>query len=636
MRPALLLFALTLHAAPEGELHYRQRCAGCHGANALGGERGPAIVSRLAIRNDADLATLLRNGFPAAGMPGTNLSTQEMRDLIAHLRTLRPARDLPETFLDATVMNKGSADMQLLGEDGRLHLLRRRANTWREIHSDQDWPSYNGAYTGNRHTTLTQITTANAHQLQLAWLYTLPTAQRLQVTPVVVGGVMYVTNVNEVHALDAGTGRRIWQYKRARTKGLAGDAASGINRGVAIEGDRLFMVTDHAHLIALNRMTGALLWDSEMADYRQNYGATAAPLVVGDLVISGISGGDEGARGFLDAYRISNGERAWRFWTVPAPGEPLSETWKGKAITHGCATTWLTGTYDPQLDLLYWPTGNPCPDYNGDERLGDNLYSDSVIALNPKTGKLAWYFQYTPHDLHDWDAQQTPMLIDADWEGKPRQLLAHANRNGFFYVLDRTNGKFLRATPFVDKLTWAKQIDANGRPIVNAEATPTPAGVKACPAVEGATNWFSTAFSAKLGLFYVQALEKCTIYKKQPGEWEAGKSYYDGSTERVEGEPGKKVLRALDIKTGRQRWQIEQIGPANSWGGLLSTESGVLFHCDDSGAFIARNAESGTQLWKTETNQTWKASPMTYMLDGKQYVSVAAGGSILSFAVPDK
>ena len=605
----------------------------------MGGERGPAIVSRIALRNDADLFALLRDGVPAAGMPGTNATPKELQDLIAHLRTLRPRGDQPEQFeaggIRGIVRNKSDFDMEVEGNDGGIHLMRPAGAEWREIHGGQDWPSYNGDPSGNRHSPLAQINRENVKRLRLEWMYSMPGAQRLQGTPIVIDGVIYVTNVNEVHALDAGTGRRIWQYKRARTKGLIGDAAGGINRGVAVHGGRLFMVTDHAHLLALNRFNGALLWDVEMADYRENYGATAAPLVVGDFVVSGTSGGDEGVRGFLAAYNISTGERAWRFWTVPAPGEPLADTWKGKAIAHGCATTWLTGTYDEQLDLLYWTTGNPCPDYNGDERVGDNLYSDSVLALRPRSGELVWYFQYSPHDLHDWDAQQTPMLIDAEWEGKPRKLLAQANRNGFFYVLDRTNGQFLRATPFVKKLTWAKEIDKKGRPVVNPDATPTIDGVKACPAVEGATNWFSTAFAPKLGLFFLQALEKCNIYKKRPGEWEAGKSYYDGSTQNVEGEAGRKVLRAIDLKSGRVRWEMEQTGPANSWGGVLSTEGGVLFYGDDSGSFAARDSQTGAMLWRVSTNQVWKASPMTYLLDGKQFVAVASGGNILAFALED-
>ena len=327
------------------------------------------------------------------------------------------------------------------------------------------WPTYHGNMSGNRFSPLNQINTGNVQRLAPKWMFPLPSAPRpLQVTPVVVDGVMYVTSVNEAYALDARNGREIWHYSRPRSQGLAGDAASGINRGVAVLGDRVFMVTDNAHLFALHRFTGQLLWDVEMADSRQNYGSTGAPLVVNDLVIAGVSGGDEGVRGFLDAYKASTGERVWRFWTVPAPGEPGSETWSGRAIEHGCGATWLTGTYDPEARLLYWPTGNPCPDYNGDERKGDNLYTASVLALDPATGKLKWHYQFTPHDLHDWDATETPVLVDAKFRGQPRKLLLHGNRNGFFYVLDRLTGKVLLAEPFVKKLTWASGIGPDGRP----------------------------------------------------------------------------------------------------------------------------------------------------------------------------
>jgi alcohol dehydrogenase (cytochrome c) len=370
-----------------------------------------------------------------------------------------------------------------------------------------------------------------------------------------------------------------------------------------------------------------------MADWRQNYGATSAPLTVGGLVISGISGGDEGVRGFLAAYDQVSGRETWRFWTVPGPGEPGSETWRGRDIEHGCASTWLTGTYDADLDTLYWPTGNPCPDYDGRQRQGDNLYSDALLALNPRTGRLKWHFQYTPHDLWDWDAQQPPLLVDAQWEGRQRKLILHANRNGFFYVLDRTDGSLLRATPFVKKLTWARRIGPDARPVLNRNQVPTPEGTTVCPAVEGATNWFSTAFDPARGLYFVQALEKCTVYTLVPGTWEAGKSFYGGTTRNVPGEGGEKSLRALDLATGGVRWELPQIGPANSWGGVLATAAGLVFFGDDSGAFAAADSAMGRRLWEFQTNVLWKASPMTYVFDGRQYVAIAAGGAILAFSL---
>jgi alcohol dehydrogenase (cytochrome c) len=593
----LVLSLATLAAQPPPD--FATRCASCHGADALGGERGPSLATP---RSEQQTRDIIRHGIPNSPMPAFDLPADIEARIVAFIRSL--------TTPAATGSNATTA-----------------------APAPGDWPTYHGDPGGNRHSPLHEITTANVTKLAPKWIFTIPNARRLEVTPVVIGGVMYVTNVNEAFAVDALTGRQIWHYQRPRTQGLVGDAAGGINRGVAVRGGRVFMVTDNAHLIALNRGTGELLWDVEMADSRQQYGATSAPLVVGDLVISGVSGGDEGARGFVAAYRASSGERVWRFWSMPAPGEPLSETWTGRAIEHGCATTWLTGTYDTKTNLLFWPTGNPCPDYNGDERKGDNLYSDSVLALDPKTGRLRWYYQFTPHDLHDWDAQATLLAADTVFHGRPRELLLQANRNGFFYVLDRATGEVLLAKPFVKKLTWASGIDSQGRPQLLPGAEPTPEGAKACPAVEGATNWMSTAWNPATGLFYVMALEKCNIYTKSDAWFEPGKSFYGGATRNIPGEPGQKVLRAIDIQTGNIVWEHPQTGPANSWGGVLSTAGGLVFFGDDSGAFAAASARIGKLLWQFHTNVLWKASPMTFMAGGRQFVAVAAGPNIIAFGL---
>ena len=379
-RAALVCCWIAAAAAQDAE--YVRRCAACHGADGRGGEHGPSLAG--ARRSEQDVRKVIRGGLPG-GMPAFHLAPAVEDRIVAFVLSLR----------ETAAVGRG-APVAAAGPG--------------------DWTTYNGEPGGNRHSPLTQITTANIARLAAKWIFTVPNARRLETTPLVAGGIMYVTNVNEAFALDAATGRQIWHYSQPRTEGLTGDASAGINRGVALAGGRLFMVTDHAHLIALDRATGEPIWDVTMADYRQNYGATSAPLIVGDLVISGVSGGDEGARGFVAAYRASDGQRVWRFWAMPAPGEPLSETWIGRAIEHGCASTWLTGTYDPATNLLFWPVGNPCPDYNGDERKGDNLYSDSVVALEPDTGKLRWYYQFTPHDLHDWDAQETLMVVDAQFQ----------------------------------------------------------------------------------------------------------------------------------------------------------------------------------------------------------------------------
>ena len=636
-----LVVALA-QARPGGRVHYERLCARCHGADGRGGERGPDIVSRAAAKSDTELARLIREGLPAKGMPPTPLSAQELRGLIAFVRTFHedrsdePARVRVDTSagpLEGFALNRSATDLQLLSDRGQLHLLRREGEGYRTVTSEVDWPTYHGQPGGNRFSPLTQINTATVSRLAARWTFTLDGASRLEVTPVVVDGVMYVTNANECYALDAGSGRRIWHFKRPRTPGLAGDAAGGINRGVAVSGDRVFMVTDHAHIIALNRFTGTLLWDTEMADWRQNYGATSAPLAAGDVVISGTSGGDEGIRGFVAAFDQGTGKQVWRFWTVPRPGEPGSETWRGRDILHPCASAWFTGTYDAALETVYWPTGNPCPDYDGTERVGDNLYSDSILALDLRSGRLKWHYQYTPHDLWDWDAEQPPVLIDADWQGQLRHLLLHANRNGFFYVLDRTNGALLLAKPFVRKLTWAREIGADGRPVLNPNQVPTLAGTTVCPAVDGATNWFSTAYSASTGLYYVQTLESCDIYSRSPSTWRAGRSYYSGTTRRVPGESSQKVLRAIDIKSGRIAWELPQEGKGSTWGGVLATAGGLVIVAADDGALMAVDAKDGRMLWQFQTNSKWKASPMTYQFDGRQFIAIAAGPNILAFAL---
>ena len=628
-----------------GRRWYEGACARCHGGDGNGGEKGPGIVARLSARDDEALAALVHGGLPAAGMPALEIPEPELRELVAFLRTLKPSRAQAQVrarvettdgrTLEGVVLSRTAEDLQLRSDDRRIHLLRKAGERYRPVTSQADWPTYHGQYGGNRFTTLTQIDKTSVARLAPRWTYALGDTRRLEGTPVVVDGIMYVTAANECHALDAGNGRRLWDYRRPRTKGLAGDAASGINRGVAVAGDRVFLVTDNAHLLALDRFTGALLWDTEMADSGQNYGATSAPLAVGTLVISGSSGGDEGARGFVSAFDQATGREAWRFWTVPKRGEPGSETWQGTDIDHPCATAWLTGTYDAGLDTLYWPTGNPCADYDGAQRGGDNLYSDSILALDPKTGRLKWHFQYTPHDVWDWDAQQPPVLVDVEWKGRPRRVLLHANRNGFFYVLDRTDGTLLLATPFVKKLTWAREIGRDGRPVLVPEQAPIPEGRTVCPAVEGATNWFSTAFDPARGLYYVQALEKCTLYTRAPGEWQAGKSYYKGTTRDVADEVPQKVLRAIDVRTGAIAWELPQAGSARSWGGVLATASGLVFFGEDGGAFMAVDAASGAPLWQFQANAAWHASPMTYVFDGRQYVAVAAGATILAFALMD-
>jgi alcohol dehydrogenase (cytochrome c) len=624
---------------------FASRCAACHGTEGGGGELGPSIVSRIPLRTDADLEAVIREGLPGAGMPSfANVSKGESTDLIAFLRTLRPraGTGLQQTrvtladgsSLSGLVLNQSAGEMQMLGDDRRTHLLRETTSgRYREVTSQTGWPTYNGQTSGNRYSALTQITAGNVSRLAPQWVFTLPNVAQGQVTPIVVDGVMYVSAANDLYALDAGSGRQVWNYRRPRTRGLTGVAARGVNRGVAVSGDRVFMATDHAHLIALNRASGALLWETEMADWRQNYNGTGAPMIVGNLVISGIAGGDEGARGFLAAYDQSTGKEVWRFWAVPARGEPGSDTWKGSAIDHPGSATWMTGSYDAELDTLYWAIGNPGPDMIGDDRQGDNLYSDSVVALDPKTGRRKWHFQFTPHDVHDYDAQQPIVLVDATWQGQPRKLLLQANRNGYFYVLDRVTGEFLSGTPFVRNITWASGLTKEGRPIVVPNMEPTHEGRRVCPSLEGASNWYSASFSSRTGLFYVQTNDKCGIFTRVDQAWEAGKGFM-GGTFAAAPEPARRVLRAIDIHTGKVAWELPQLGNVDSWGGVLATASDLVFFGDDSGAFAAADAKSGKRLWSFQTSQVWKASPMTYVFDNRQMLAIASGPNILAFGLP--
>lgn len=542
-------------------------------------------------------------------MPALKATATERANLIAYLSRLG---GIPEGKLTQPTPPTTAADIA-------------------QVHHPKpgDWPGYHGLPSANRHSPLTQINATNASKLKLAWSYSLPHLG-LQTTPLVADGIMYVTAPNQVCALASDTGREIWCYNRNRgdaTK-ISGDAAKGAQRGAALLGNKIFFETDDAHMIALNRLTGALMWQVFMpAGLPGAYGATAAPMVVGDLVIGGVGGGDAPLRGFLAAYKADTGEEAWRFWTIPKRGEPGSETWVGNALEVGGGATWFTGSYDPTLDTLYWPIGNPYPDTDGTQRKGDNLYTDSVVALNPKTGQLKWHFQFTPHDLWDWDATEPLVLVDEVFQGKLRKLLLQANRNGFFYVLDRETGEYLLGKPFVKRLTWATGLDPKGRPIGNEKAKPTMGGTVTCPAVRGATNWYATAYNPQAKLFYVMAVEDCNLYR-QAGSWFV--PYNDPAN------PPQKLLRAIDIQTGAIAWEQPQIGaPESNYTGVLSTAGNLLFYGESGGSFAAADAKTGKTLWHFNTGAVWKASPMTYTVHGKQHIAIAAGGNILAFTLND-
>lgn len=497
------------------------------------------------------------------------------------------------------------------------------------------WLAYNGDYSGRRFSPLAQINPSNVNRLRAEWIFHAQNSDHLEVTPVVVNGSMFLSFANDVVALDAQTGRTLWQYSRPLSQGLIDDASRHISRGVGVWHDRIYRETDNAHLLCLDARSGNLIWDVAYADWNPNYGATSAPLIVNDKVIVGTSGGDDGVRGFIAAYEAETGKLAWRFWTIPGPGDKGSESWLGDLYLHGGGTTWMPGTYDPELHTLFWTTSNPAPDFEGSVRPGDDLYTDCVLALDPESGKLKWYFQFTPHDLFDYDATETPVLIDTVLTGKSRKLLVQANRNGFIYVLDRTNGKFLSATRFVEKLNWASGIDAQGRPI-RTEVKPTPQGTKVCPGYGGATNWFAPSYNELTHLFYFMAMEQCETYLTAPvpQTFAERKEFYSTGVKHIPAEYSKKILLAFDVGTGKFAWKYPQVGMAHSTGGTMSAAGGLLFFGDDGQAIEAVDAATGKPLWHFTAGQDMSASPMTYEVAGRQFVAVAAGSDVFSFALP--
>ena len=496
------------------------------------------------------------------------------------------------------------------------------------------WVTYSGDYTGQRHSPLTAITPANVHQLAARWTFQTGTMTRghgFEATPLAWDGVLYVTGSNNfAWALDGRTGRPFWQYRRDLPANLTYGAQAPVNRGFAMLGDRLFMVTLDAHLLAFDRTTGTVLWDVVLADYRVGYAATLAPLVVDDKVIVGISGGEYATRGFIDAYDPRSGARLWRHYTVPAAGEPGSDSWPAgtDAITRGGGATWMTGTYDPALRTLYWATGNPNPDYYGTDRPGDNLYTNSLLALDPATGARKWHFQFTPHDTHDWDANHVPVLADLTIGGTRRQVVMVANRNGFFYVLDRVTGRLVLGKPFT-ATTWARELDAAGRPIVLNDGQGT-----CVPDQWGGTNFMPPSFDAALGLFFVTARETCATYQPQAPKLVPGESSFGGVVKR-DPEKASGALRAIDAATGERRWEFAY--PSPSMAGVLSTAAGLVFAGDNEGNFMAFNSKTGRNLWHYQTGSPiWGAAAMTYMLDGRQQVLIPSGTTLVAFALPEE
>lgn len=498
-----------------------------------------------------------------------------------------------------------------------------------------NWLTYSGDYRSHHYSTLDQITADNVHRLRAKWIYQMHKS-KVETTPIVVDGVMYVTRPpSDVIALDAETGRALWTFEY-RLASRVYTCCGEVNRGLAILGRTLFLTTLDARLIALDADTGRVVWKKELADPGLNYTATGAPLAVKDKVIVGIAGAEGGIRGFLDAYEAKTGERAWRFWTIPAPGEPGSETWgSNNAWRHGGGSTWLTGSFDPELNLLYWGTGNPGPDYNGDVRPGDNLYTCSLLALDPDTGALKWHFQFTPHDTRDWDATQVPVLLDSTIEGRPRKLVVVPSRNGFYYVLDRRTGEFLLAKPFA-RQTWARHIDSKGRPALNPGQEPTPEGNDSIwPGVDGGHNWMSPSYSPDTKLLYFNSREeRRRFFKTDAPEFRPGEPFFGGGGgggARFRPEESWGRLIAMKPETGEIQWEHRILAPP--WAGVLSTAGNLVFSATPAGNFYALDARTGKELWRFNGGDRVYASPITFLSRGKQIVTIPIGDVLIAFGL---
>lgn len=594
---------------------YRFHCMGCHGPGGSGGNGGPPLQQRQMVRGSSDWALFrtITDGVRGTAMPPNKLPWVDRWRLVAYVKSLMLREKAPRKTAGIFKLAPVSYESILAAHQHQ-----------------QDWLTYSGAYDGQRYSSLSQITPANVARLRLLWVRQFKTSgELLETSPLVVGGHMFVTlPPNRVKALDAGTGRVVWTYTRNLPEHLP-NCCGFVNRGLAVLGDTLFLGTMDAHLVALDIKTGHVRWDVEIADHRKGFSITGAPLALKNMVVTGVAGGEFGIRGFVDARDAATGKEIWRFYTVPEPGKPGAETWEGDSWKTGGGPTWTTGSFDPETNLIYWPTGNPSPDYNGKARKGDNLYTDSVVALDADHGTLRWYFQFTPHDVWDWDGAEMLVLFDKDVAGERRRYLAQANRNGFYYLLDRQTGRFLLAQPFA-KQTWAKRIDSSGRPVINPAAYPTKEGTVVAPH-SGATNWMSPSYSPLTGLIYVPTSARAGAFFEAEPQFHPGKSFMGGSFQNFHLDRHAAVL-ALNPLTGEKQWQYTR-NPALDIGGLLSTGGGVLFG-NLSGRFFALDARTGRALWRVTTSDGTHAGPVTFMYEGRQMVTLASGHAIFTFALP--
>lgn len=608
-----------------GEQLFRQNCALCHGDQAIGGPGGPSLHTRIFRRGRSDWALYqtITLGLPGTAMPGRQMARDDVWQLVSYLK-----RSIVEQSESTTSSGSATTEIPIVP----VNAADLRAS---EDHPEE-WLTYSGSYNSHRHSRLDQINRQNVSQLRVEWERQFSTSvEHVETSPIVRGSTMFVTEPpNRVLALDAASGRVLWTFSRDLPSRLP-LCCGPVNRGVAILGDRVFVGTLDAHLIALDASTGKVVWDVAVADNSNGYSITGAPLALEDMVVTGVGGGEFGIRGFVDAYDAATGKRRWRFYTIPAVGEPGSETWEDGSNRTGGAPTWLTGSYDPDLRLIYWGVGNPNPNYDGSGRNGDNLYSNSAVALDADTGKLRWHFQFSPHDAHDWDSTQIPVLIDAVVDGSKRKLMAWSNRNGFYYLLDRTTGKFLLGTPYV-KQNWTEGLDENGRPHIRPEAVPSREGSLVYPSLYGGTIWWSPTYDAQLELVYVPTVDRGGIFYAVPGQPASAEGFNLGGLHtRVPNEDTVVAIKALELTTGHVRWQYLRppVKAIDNLGGLISTAGGIIFGGEAESLF-ALDSKTGAELWHFEAGGGVVAAPVTYQLAGRQYIAVAAGRSILAFALP--
>ena len=501
----------------------------------------------------------------------------------------------------------------------------------------ENWINYSATYDNQRYSRLDEITRDNVGELELKWIWQARSLEKFEATALVVDGILYTVQApNDIVALDAATGRVFWTYHHENDPG-AGTCCGLVNRGLAIRGETLFMGTIDAHLLAVDAISGQLLWKARVADSGEFYSITMSPLVVGNKVMIGTGGGDGGARGIIAAFDVDTGAELWRFFTIPGPGEPGNETWSGDSWRRGGAGVWNHAAYDPETNLAFWGTGNPAPVWDGRARLGDNVWSDSVVALNVETGELAWAYQFTPHDEIDYDSTQVPLLADVEWEGRMRKGMLWTNRNGLIYLLDRTTGEFLNGKPFVH-VTWMDGFDEKGRP--NQILFPTEAGALFRPHVHGATNWAPPAYSPRTGLYYVSHWEESGIIAitgefprtvgdnpRQTGMGQINQQPFFNDEDEAYG-----VVRSYDPETLDKVWEFRMADI--TWAGTLATAGDLVFGGGREGYFFALDAESGELLWKEAVGGQVNAGPMSFEVNGRQHIAVAAGNALFTFALP--